>query len=172
MYPDIPAGSKVCVRHGAKAPQALRAAQLRENQRIMTELFDADPQAAIAAYGTEAISDPLDMLSRLTAAAAHTMEAMGKRVNDLEAIRYENKQGGEQIRGEVKLYMQAMAQTGKFLDMLIKSGFEERKIKLDEQTAGMFVTAMQRVCARLELTPEQTVLVGEVVPDVLRNLEA
>ncbi|MDQ0241189.1 hypothetical protein [Arthrobacter bambusae] len=138
----------------------------------MTELFDADPQAAIAAYGTEAISDPLDMLSRLTAAAAHTMEAMGKRVNDIEAIRYENKQGGEQIRGEVKLYMQAMAQTGKFLDMLIKSGFEERKIKLDEQTAGMFVTAMQRVCARLELTPEQTVLVGTVVPEVLRGLEA
>jgi len=150
----------------------LRAAQDRENRRIMTELYEADPQAAIAAYGTEAIADPLDMLSRLTAAAAHTMEAMGKRVNDLSEIRYENDKGGEQIRGEVKLYMQAMAQTGKFLDMLIKSGFEERKIRLDEQTATMFVTAMQQVCARLQLTPEQTVLVGTVVPDVLRGLDS
>lgn len=169
---EVVPGGLVCGSHGGKSPQALRAAQERENRRIMTELYEADPQAAIAAYGTEAIDDPLDMLSRLTAAAAHTMEAMGKRVNDLSEIRYENDKGGEQIRGEVKLYMQAMAQTGKFLDMLIKSGFEERRIKLDEQTAALFVTAMQRVCARLELTPEQAVLVGEVVPDVLRGLEA
>lgn len=169
---DVVPGATVCKSHGGQSPQALRAAQDRENRRIMTELYEADPQAAIAAYGTEAIADPLDMLSRLTAAAAHTMEAMGKRVNDLSEIRYENDKGGEQIRGEVKLYMQAMAQTGKFLDMLIKSGFEERKIRLDEQTATMFVTAMQQVCARLQLTPEQTVLVGTVVPDVLRGLDS
>jgi hypothetical protein len=172
MYPNIPPGSKVCVRHGAKSPQAIKAAQERENRRIVTELYEADPQAAIAAYGTEAIVDPLDMLSRLAASAAHTMDAMGRRVNALEEIRYENDKGGEQIRGEVKLYLSAMAQTGKFLDMLIKSGFEERRIKLDEQTAQLFVTAMQRVLARLELTPEQTLLVGTVVPDVLRALDS
>lgn len=169
---EVVPGGVVCSAHGGKSSQALRAAQERENRRIMTELYEADPQAAIAAYGTEAIADPLDMLSRLTAAAAHTMEAMGKRVNDLSEIRYENDKGGEQIRGEVKLYMAAMAQTGKFLDMLIKSGFEERRVKLDEQTATMFVTAMQQVCARLQLTPEQAVLVGTVVPEVLRGLES
>ena len=163
-------GASVCFRHGGNSPQAIKAAQERENRRIVTELYEADPQAAIAAYGAEAIVDPLDMLSRLAASAAHTMDAMGRRVNALEEIRYENDKGGEQIRGEVKLYLSAMAQTGKFLDMLIKSGFEERRIKLDEQTAQMFVTAMQRVLARLELTPEQTVLVGTVVPEELRAL--
>jgi hypothetical protein len=165
-------GGVVCSAHGGKSSQALRAAQERENRRIMTELYEADPQAAIAAYGTEAISDPLDMLSRLAGSSAHMMEALGKRVNALEEVRYENANGGEQVRAELKLYMAAMAQTGKFLDMLIKSGFEERRVKLDEQTATMFVTAMQRVCARLQLTPEQTVLVGTVVPDVLRGLES
>lgn len=162
----------MCRFHGGESKQAVRAAQLRENRRIVTELFEADPQAVIAAYGVEGIVDPLETLSRLAASATHTMEALGQKVNALEAIRYENKQGGEQIRGEVKLYMQAMAQTGKFLDMLIRSGFEERRVKLDEQTATMFVTAMQQVCARLQLTPEQTVLVGTVVPDVLRGLES
>lgn len=170
MHTTIPAGSKVCKRHGGGSPQALKAAQERENRRIVTELYEADPQAAIAAYGVEGIQDPLDMLSRVTAGVLHTMDALGQRVNALERIRYESEAGGEQIRAELKLYMQAQAQAGKFLDMLIKSGFEERRIKLDEQTAQMFVTAMQRVFARLELTPEQTALVGVVVPEELRAL--
>jgi hypothetical protein len=169
---EVMPGGVVCAAHGGKSKQAIRAAQERENRRIVTELYEADPQAAIAAYGVEAIADPLDMLSRLAASSAHMMDTLGQRVNALEEIRYENDKGGEQIRGEVKLYMAAMAQTGKFLDMLIKSGFEERRIKLDEQTAAMFVTAMQRVLARLELTPEQTLLVGTVIPEELRALNA
>lgn len=138
----------------------------------MTELYEADPQAAVAAYGTEAITDPMDLLSKLLASAVHHMDAMGQRVNALEEIRYESKAGGEQIRAEVKLFTQAMDRAAKLADMLIRSGFEDRRLKLDEQTASMFVTAMQRVCARLELTPEQTVLVGTVVPEVLRGLES
>lgn len=112
------------------------------------------------------------MLSRLAASSAHMMDALGQRVNALEEIRYEKDKGGEQVRTELKLYMQAMAQTGKFLDMLIKSGFEERRIKVDEATAGMFVTAMQRVLARLELSPEQAAMVGTIVPEELRALNA
>jgi hypothetical protein len=169
---EVLPGGTVCKAHGGHSPQAMKAAQDRENRRIITELYEADPQAAIAAYGVEAISDPLDMLSRLAASSAHMMDALGQRVNALERVRYESEAGGEQVRAELKLYMAAMAQTGKFLDMLIKSGFEERRIKLDEQTATLFVTAMQRVLARLELTPEQSALVGQIVPEELRALNA
>lgn len=172
MHTRIHPGATVCFRHGGNSPQALRAAQERENRRIVTELYEADPQAAIAAYGVEGIQDPLDMLSRVTAGVLHTMDALGQRVNDLEQIRYKTEVGGEQVRSELKLYMQAQAQAGKFLDMLIKSGFEERRIKLDEQTASLFVTAMQRVLARLDLTPEQATLVGVIVPEELRALNA
>jgi hypothetical protein len=93
-------------------------------------------------------------------------------VNALEDIRYESKAGGEQIRAEVKLFTAALDRCAKLADMLIKSGFEDRRLKLDEQTAGMFVTVMQRVLARLELTPEQSVLVGTVVPEELRKLDS
>ena len=170
LHTRINPGATVCFRHGGNSVQAIRAAQERENRRIVTELYEADPQAAIAAYGVEGIQDPLDMLSRVTAGVLHTMDALGQRVNALEEIRYTNETGGEQTRAELKLYMAAQAQAGKFLDMLIKSGFEDRRIKLDEQTAQLFVTAMQRVLARLELTPEQTLLVGTVVPEELRAL--
>jgi len=169
---EVLPGGTVCKIHGGHSPQAIRAAQERESRRIVTELYEADPQAAIAAYGVEGIQDPLDMLSRVAAGALHTMDALGQRVNALERIRYESEAGGEQIRAELKLYMAAVAQAGKFLDMLIKSGFEDRRLKLDEQTAQMFVTAMQRVLARLELSPEQTLLVGTVVPEELRALNA
>ncbi|GGH93820.1 hypothetical protein ACFFGR_09300 [Arthrobacter liuii] len=170
MHTRIDPGATVCYRHGGAAERTKRAAQERENRRIVAELYEADPQAVIAAYGVEGVADPLETLSRLAASAEHTMEALGQRVNALSEIRYENDKGGEQIRGEVKLYMAAMAQTGKFLEILIKSGFEERKLKLDEQTAQLFVTAMQRVLGRLDLTPEQTALVGVVVPETLREL--
>ena len=169
---EVRPGGTVCRMHGGESGQAIRAAAERERRRIITEVYEADPQAAVAAYGTEAIADPLDLLSKLLASAVHHMDAMGQRVNALEEIRYESKAGGEQIRAEVKLFTQAMDRAAKLADMLIRSGFEERKIRLDEQTATMFVTAMQQVCARLQLTPEQTVLVGEVVPDVLRGLES
>lgn len=172
LHTRIHPGATVCFRHGGNSPQALKAAQERENRRIVAELYEADPQAAIAAYGVEGIQDPLDMLSRVTAGVLHTMDALGQRVNALEEIRYTNETGGEQTRAELKLYMAAQAQAGKFLDMLIKSGFEDRRLKLDEQTAQLFVTAMQRVFARLELTPEQTLLVGTVVPEELRALNA
>lgn len=169
---NVRPGGLVCKSHGGDSPQAIRAAEERERRRIITEVYEADPQAAVAAYGTEAITDPLDLLSKLLAAAVHHMDAMGQRVNALEEIRYESKAGGEQIRAEVKLFTGAMDRAAKLADMLIRSGFEKRRLELDEQTAALFVTAMQRVCARLELTPEQSVLVGEVVPDVLRSLDA
>ena len=165
-------GGLVCKAHGGHSPQAIKAAQERESRRIVTELYEVDPQAAIAAYGAEGIRDPLDSAVAGHGRRPHTMDALGQRVNALEEIRYENDNGGEQIRAELKLYMAAQAQAGKFLDMLIKSGFEDSRIKLDEQTASMFVTVMQRVLARLELTPEQTVLVGTVIPEELRGLNA
>jgi hypothetical protein len=168
---EVIPGGLVCGAHGGKSPQAIRAAEERERRRIITEVYEADPQAAVAAYGTEAIADPLDLLSKLLAAAVHHMDAMGQRVNALEEIRYESKAGGEQTRAEVKLFTGAMDRAAKLADMLIRSGFEERKIRIDEQTAQMFVTAMQQVLTRLELSPEQTVLVGTVVPEVLRGLE-
>lgn len=169
---EVLPGGLVCRAHGGHSPQAMRAAQERENRRVITEVYEADPQAAIAAYGVEAIGDPLDALSRLTAQAMHMMDSLGQRVNALEEIRYENDKGGEQVRTELKFYLSAMDRVGKFLDMLIKSGFEDRRLKLDEQTAQMFVTVMQRVLARLSLTPEQTALVGTVVPEELRQLNA
>lgn len=169
---EVMPGGLVCRIHGGYSPQAVKAAQERESRRIMTELYEADPQAAIAAYGTAAISDPLEALSRLAASAMHMMDALGQRVNALEEIRYENDKGGEQARTELKFYLSAMDRVGKFLDMLIKSGFEDRRLKLDEQTAAMFVTAMQRVLTRLDLTPEQQTLVGTIVPEELRALNA
>lgn len=172
LHTRIHPGATVCFRHGGNSPQALRAAQERENRRIVTELYEADPQAAIAAYGAEAIIDPLDLLSKLLASAVHHMDAMGQRVNALDEIRYESKAGGEQIRAEVKLFTQAMDRAAKLADMVIRSGFEDRRLKLDEQTAQLFVTAMQRVLARLNLTPEQTLLVGTVVPETLRELNS
>ena len=139
---------------------------------MVTHAYDADREAILAAQGMEPVADPLAELGRLAAQSTAFMDALGARVNALESIRFTDAKGSEQLASEISLYERAMDRTARLLKLLVDSGFEERKLKLDEQTAGLFVAAMQQVLARLDLSPEQAVLVGTVVPEVLRGLEA
>lgn len=161
-------GGTVCRMHGGGSP-AVRAAAAR---RKAAEAVQAEAQAILAHEGFAGVASPLEELSRLANEALAVKNASAARVNALTSITTTSKLGVDALAVEVALYERAMDRAGRFLDLLVKSGFEERKLRLDEQTAGMFVTAMREVLARLNLTPEQTVLVGTVVPDVLRSLDA
>jgi hypothetical protein len=55
--------------------------------------------------------------------------------------------------------------------MLVKAGFMDRAIKVQEGTAEAVVAVLRRVFERLALTPEQSALVSVVVPEELRALE-
>ena len=162
----------VCDMHGGSSPRALRAAARREAAAVVTHAYDADRDAILAAQGMEPVADPLGELGRLAAQSTAFMDALGARVNALESIRFTDAKGSEQLASEISLYERAMDRTARLLKLLVDSGFEERKLKLDEQTAGLFVAAMQQVLARLDLSPEQAVLVGTVVPEVLRGLDS
>lgn len=139
---------------------------------MVTHAYDADPDAILAAQGMEPVADPLGELGRLAAQSTAFMDALGARVNALDSIRFTDAKGTEQLASEIALYERAMDRTARLLKLLVDSGFEQRRLELDEQTAGLFVTAMRQVLARLDLTPEQSLLVGTVVPEVLRGLEA
>ncbi|WP_427174475.1 hypothetical protein [Arthrobacter sp. 92] len=162
------AGGAVCGTHGGRAPQVKAAAARRK----AAEAVQAEAQAILAHEGFAGVESPLEELSRLANEALAVKTASAARVNALTTISTTSKLGVDSLAVEVALYERAMDRAGRFLDMLAKSGFEERRLRIDEQTAGMFVTVMRNVLARLELTPSQQALVGTVVPEALRALNA
>ena len=54
----------------------------------------------------------------------------------------------------------------------IKAGIEERRIELAEQQGMLIATVIRRILDRLNLSEQQRILVGEVVPEELRALAA
>lgn len=161
------AGGSVCPTHGGSAP-AVKAAAAR---RKAAEAVQAEAQAILAHEGFAGVTSPLEELSRLANEALAVKSASAARVNALTSISTTSKLGVDSLAVEVALYERAMDRAAKFLDMLSKSGFEERRVRLDEQTAGMFVTVMRAVLARLDLSPAQQALVPIVVPEELRALD-
>lgn len=160
-------GGTVCRMHGGGAP-AVKAAAAR---RKAAEAVQAEAQAILAHEGFAGVTDPLEEISRLANEALAVKTASAARVNALTSISTTSKLGVDSLAVEVALYERAMDRAGRFLDLLVKSGFEQRRIELDQRTAEQFVRVMKSVLNRLDLTPEQTVLVGTVVPEELRALE-
>lgn len=161
------AGGAVCATHGGSAGHVKAAAA----RRLEVAAVEADVRAVIASEGLEAVTEPLEALAMLATETLAMKSALAARVNALSEITTTSKLGVEALKVEVALYERAIDRSGKFLDLLAKSNFEERRLRIDEQTAGQFVQVMTKVLDRLDLSPSQRILVGTVVPEELRALE-
>lgn len=160
-------GGLTCNMHGSGAPQVKAAAA----RRVRTREVTAEAGAFIAHEGIEPIGDPLDELSKLAAAAQAMCDALGARVNYLGDLTSMDAAGKETIKAEVLLLERAMDRAARMLDMLVRAGFMERQVKIQEGTADAVVNVLQRIFARLALTPEQLDLLPVVVPEEMRALE-
>jgi dGTP triphosphohydrolase len=162
-------GATVCNTHGGAAIQVRAAAQ----RRLAAEKVESEIRNAIAFESREGVQDPLEQLARLADESMAMKEALAGRINELKSIRYSaHGSGTEQLRAEVALYERAMDRTARFLDLLVKSGFEERRTRMSEEQGAAIVQALRAIFARLMLTPEQQQLLPTVVPEELRRLSA
>lgn len=163
-------GGAVCPVHGGRAPQVVAAARRRREAAEVEE----EVRGLLAFTSFEGVRDPLEGLARLADESLAFKEALAARVNDLAGqIRYKASGAGtEQLRAEVLLYERAMDRTARMYDLLVKSGFEERRTRLSELQATQLVDVLQRIFNRLDLTPEQRALIPTVVPQELRSLSS
>lgn len=160
-------GASVCRIHGGAAVQVRAAAQ----RRLAAEKVDSQVRNAIAFESREGVKDPLEQLALLADEALGMKEALAGRINSLKSIRYSaHGSGTEQLRAEVVLYERAMDRAAKFLDLLAKSGFEERRTRMAEEQGQMVAQVLRAIFARLALTPEQEALIPKVVPEELRRM--
>jgi len=125
-------GSKVCHYHGGAAGQVRAAAQ----RRLQVQAVEAEVANELAFQSISGVMNPLEAMSQLAAEVQATSEALAARVNALNAIRYSAVGSGtEQVRAEMTLLGQYQDRTARLLDMMIRSGFENRKLLLDEHLA-------------------------------------
>jgi len=123
-------GGTVCSTHGGMAGQVKAKAAARQ----ALAKVEAEVRAALATESFVGVLNPLEFMSQLLAEARSGKNVLGGMVNDLEGrLRYEaHGAGTEQTRAEVILYERALDRCAKFADMLIRSGFENRKLLLEE----------------------------------------
>jgi hypothetical protein len=162
-------GGKVCRVHGGAAAQVRAAA----SRRLKAEAVEAEVKNALAYESIDPVTNPLEALSLLAAEAMAMKEALAARVNSLKQVRYSaHGSGTEQLRAEVGLYERALDRTAKFLDLLVRSGFEEQRIALGAARAALMIQVLDRIFDRLELSDAQRVLIGTVVPQEFRAVTA
>jgi hypothetical protein len=160
-------GFTTCRWHGAAAPQVKNAAK----QRVIIQEVREDAGAILAHEGIESMGDPLDELGKLASASQAMMEALGARVNYLKDVATMSADGKETIRVEVVLYERAIDRTAKLLEILVRAGFMERQVKIQEGTGEAVAMVLRRIFTRLGLDERQQTLIATVVPEELRALE-
>lgn len=144
-------GGTVCYHHGGAAPQTKAAAA----QRIATKKIQAAAEATLAHEGIEGVTDPLEELSKLTSSSKALMDALGARVNSLDELEHFDAKNSPAIKAEVQMYERAMDRTHRLLDSLVRHGFTERQIKIEESEAMLVAGVLRRVLAALSLTSDQ-----------------
>lgn len=144
-------GAKVCVNHGGAAPAVKAAA----DRRILTRKLEEDASAVLAHHGVDVISDPLEELGKLAAETRAMANALGQRVNALNDIETWDDKSAPHARVALEAYERSLDRTHRLLDSLVKHGYTERQVKLQEDQAMLVAGVLRRTIASLGLTADQ-----------------
>lgn len=159
-------GGNVCYHHGGNAPQVKAAAVAR----LKTREINAYANSVLAQEGLETITDPLTELSRLATGSKALMEALGARVNSLDALEHFDAKNSPAIKAEVQMYERALDRTARLLESLVRAGYTERQIQIQESEAVMVAGVLKRTIAALGLTPEQQQRAQVILAEEFRTL--
>lgn len=157
-------GAAVCQWHGGRAPQVRRAAA----KTLALRAAQADAAAVLAHEGRQAIERPVEELAELASTVKATMDALGRRVNALRDLRYSDDKGAEQTRAEVELWGQWIDRLTRLLEGLVRAGFEERRVRVEEDQAAVVAQVLSAALAEVGLSDRS----DEVLQVVARRLEA
>ena len=95
-----------------------------------------------------------DMVGKLTAAGE---------------MRYEHR-AGEQLRGEVQVWLALNQQLTKLGADYLKIGLDERKVQIAEAQAKILIGVIRAILDRLDLTGEQRKIAAVAVPQELERV--
>lgn len=160
-------GAFVCVKHGGGAP-AVRAKGL---ERLATQRLERDVTAILAHEGVLAIEDPLGELGKLASSCKALADALGKRVNAMNELEHFDAKSSPTIKAEVQMYERALDRSHRLLDSLVKHGYSERQIQIQETEAMLVAGVLRRVIAALGLTSEQQTRAQQLLAQEFRSIK-
>jgi hypothetical protein len=132
-----------CRKHLGNAPTVAKAA---ERERV-----EREARAELARLDVAPVDNPLAELQKLAGQVLAWKDAIGRMVNELEAIRYEDEHGGEQLRSEVALFERAMDRCERVLVAMARLNIDERMARISEAQGSIIIQVMQAAFAELGL---------------------
>lgn len=152
-----------CDKHDALAAQARREEFLGELNRLtagdrkemIAVLKDTDnllskiDLSALTEYSP--ITNPYEELYRLAGQTIKWKDILAERVADLEYLGYGTEHTGEQVKADVQLFTQALAEARQILVAISKLDVEERMVRIAEAQALMIAEILGRVLDSLGL---------------------
>jgi len=144
-------GGNVCTYHGGNASQVRQAAAVRVKARKINK----EAAAVLAHEGVEPVEDPLTELAKLASSSKALADALGARVNALNKLTEYDRKDSPSIRAEMVLYERALDRVHRMLSDLVRFGFTERQVQIQEREALLVAGIVQRVLSSIGLTAEQ-----------------
>lgn len=152
--PAIPGGT-VCRYHGGNSP----AAREKALKRLAVIEIDKAARKAVAFQGLEPVEDPMEALSKHAQSLMATSEALGAMVNNLEEVAgFSTTELGNEvpyIHGLMELFTRSQDKVSNVLATLVKLGYAERKVAVEEQQALIISGIIRRVINAIGLTDDQ-----------------
>lgn len=165
-------GLKVCRFHGAGGTHPSRLeGEIRVQKEKRAKKLKAQAETILAHEGLKPVEDPILELGKLAAASQEMVRALGKRVNALRSVEHYDAKNSVQLRAEVELYERAMDRTGNLLDKLVKHGYTERLVQIEEAETMLILGVLNRALSRLQLAPEQLKQAKAYLAEEFRALE-
>jgi hypothetical protein len=122
-----------------------------------------------ALHDVVAVDDPIAALLGLAGQLVALVDVLRSFVADLSSVAYEGDKTGEQIKGELQVYLAAAARAESILTNIIRLNLEERLVRVNEAQSDMVVVLIEHVLARAGLEV-QAVDVRSWVADELEAL--
>jgi hypothetical protein len=163
-------GATECATHNigfTKQTAALRRHAAEEAKSRAIKKYQK--QGPLEISGAEDVIDLLKERMGVQIQITRALDEVIGKLTELDALRYEHR-AGEQLRGEVQVWLQLNQQLTKLGADYLKIGLDERKVQIAEAQAKILVGVIRAVLDRLDLSGEQRRIAARAVPEELERV--
>lgn len=189
---DVPPDEKRCVRHNPKTGIRCRnyrfhgatecrwhcnTAGKQSNAQIRHAAEEAksyaikkyEKEGPLDVSGAEAVIDLLEERMGVQVQLARALDELVGKLTAAGDMRYEHR-AGEQLRGEVQVWLTLNQQLTRLGADYLKIGLDERKVQIAEAQAKILIGVIRAILDRLDLTGEQRRVAARAVPEELERV--